>query len=148
MWGCGLFGHFGTGQNSINPFGLTHCLCTIERFPIVSWTGEVVWLLLSMNTIVLLMLSMMETTVNPFHKDCLDGLAVSNEVLISRQRKSILELTIVTPYTSWHDETDTPSRSHSQICSLWLYDSNALWHAPWDTVCHNLSNQFSLIESL
>jgi len=103
---------------------------------------------------------------------------MSNEVLISRQIRSTPELTLLTHYPLWHDETNTLSLSCSLTYSLWQYDCDALWHALWhvlwqalwhtlwhafwhahwqvpsDTISltqshwHNLSNTISLTGSL
>jgi hypothetical protein len=82
-------------------------------------------------------------------------LAISNEVLISRQIQSILELTLLTCYPLWHDETDTLPLSCSLLCSLSCslscshqqYDCDALWHILWHTVWHFVSYIFPLPHS-
>jgi len=77
---------------------------------------------------------------------------MSNDVLISRQIRSTLELTLLTRNPLWHDETDMLSLSCSLTRSLWQYDSDALWHALWHGLWHALwlvlSDSFSLTRSL
>jgi len=94
--------------------------------------------------IVLSLLSLMGTTVDPSGKDSGDVLAMSDEVLISRQIRSTLELTLLTSDRLWHDEIDMVSPTRSLTLSLWPTDSDPLWHTHWCALWHVLSDTFSL----
>ena len=99
VWASCPFGHFGIRPININQFVLTDCHCTLERLPILRQTCQAVLSPLSIDSIVLSLLSIMGTTFDPAGKDSFDMLAISNEVLISRQIESTLELTLLTRYT-------------------------------------------------
>jgi hypothetical protein len=91
-------GNFDKRAISIYSFVSTGYLFSPESLPTLRYTAQPVLLPLSIVSIVLSLPSITGTTVDPSGKYSWDVLAMSNEVLIARQIRSTLELTLLTGY--------------------------------------------------
>jgi len=127
-------------------------------WPIQQYTGHDVISVLCVPSIVLSLLSIMRTTVDPPGKDFKDVLAMSIEILISRQIWSKLEPILLTRYrhsedqtvpcylwhTSWHALSKNLTLPLSAMISDMVSATFSLTHSLW----HNVSGMFSLTLSL
>jgi len=98
VWVFGPLGHFGKRLISINLFPLTSPCFALQKFLTPRQTSQAVLSLLSLGSIFLSLPSILGRTVDSSGNDPWDVLAMIDAVLISRQIRSILELTLLPCY--------------------------------------------------